>query len=1135
MSILMKRMRGRDGYALIMTLALMLLIVLAVIAFLARAMTNRQIAFGSAALIRTEMAADLALQRTLADLQLEIKAGNVVDETNTLADYPRQRRTMVAWRDNDLITNTTTASPLLRTSRSGQGFWEGDSSTYDPTIVPPARASAVSTLTASANGRRLTWKRWLRPAYLKETEATPFENAGAPDWIYVLRDGVAEDGALMPSMEKLVDKDAENPDFAIARYAFTLYDVGGLVDVNAAGNRLPDSDNALRRRPNQIRLSNLPLAHDTPGDASNVTAANALLNWRNPTHAADAAWMLGSPQSFIEVASGADDQRFISRQDLIQFSQNQPGIIRASALPLLTTFSRSINQPSFIHDPDRPKVQPAAPKTAAQGDEAAYPTQNHYGNSQTTGRDEEFNPPLMRLQDTNGSSLIKERFPLSRLAWLTHNGPAAGASEADILTYFGLRWNNAQGHWDYTSPDHSSRRDRINRPDQIPVARAASTGPDFFELLMSGIHLGSLGRSGGRPAAFFVNAEEGPASDHDAFDENIYYQILRIGANIIDQYDEDYFPAVIGIDNAAGSLVTVAGIEDLPYVSKITGRMGLDKARNLPLNIGDQVHGFWQFVLFNPNSDRNRILSATTSLVPSRVRIRAEGFGQVLISSPGAPVGPSTDMSSKPAIPFDPRHSDFRRNNYILLTQGNIATGDLAPGVLDDITHTPVDADEQVPILGIPIDPLVIPNTMPNGNPWGSGALRMWPSPRVTFILEYRHSSGQWRPYMHYRQLSGWTTGGYGTIAYFQIIDPRCISSGFSLDQAGVTGASSDFTNMSRNDIDGRRLRNHYPRRSHGFGYQGGLPHTVSPRPGVGPSQSWAFSNITQGTLGDNSYSGTTLNGITQIPKHSRMFNFDPDGIPRPAMGGARPNDNWPPNNMGIPTNIDQAAVYNVSRTHQLNRPFRNLGELGNVSRDQPWKNLDFFSPFSGDTALLDLFTLEETAMSAGRINPNRARPETIRAALAGSALDMRGTTLQTNPGILDFYAQMVHNRIVRDNQPLLHRGEMNRIFNQRLGDQYDATWMRPPPHNLTSQWLANNVLTARKSTFMGNLIENTDVRVWNLCLDLVVQSGRFPSNTPANRMDLFQVHGERRYWVHLAIDRLTGRVLDIQREVVYE
>jgi hypothetical protein len=58
-------------------------------------------------------------------------------------------------------------------------------------------------------------------------------------------------------------------------------------------------------------------------------------------------------------------------------------------------------------------------------------------------------------------------------------------------------------------------------------------------------------------------------------------------------------------------------------------------------------------------------------------------------------------------------------------------------------------------------------------------------------------------------------------------------------------------------------------------------------------------------------------------------------------------------------------------------------------------------------------------------------------------------------------------------------------------------------------------------------------VRVWNLLLDVIVQTGHYPAF--ANNAAEFQVEGETRAWVHLAIDRCTGRVLDRQVELIVD
>jgi hypothetical protein len=57
--------------------------------------------------------------------------------------------------------------------------------------------------------------------------------------------------------------------------------------------------------------------------------------------------------------------------------------------------------------------------------------------------------------------------------------------------------------------------------------------------------------------------------------------------------------------------------------------------------------------------------------------------------------------------------------------------------------------------------------------------------------------------------------------------------------------------------------------------------------------------------------------------------------------------------------------------------------------------------------------------------------------------------------------------------------------------------------------------------------------RVWNLMIDVVAQTGRYPQS--AKTVDQFLVEGEQRYWIHLAIDRLTGQIIDKQIEPVKE
>jgi hypothetical protein len=65
-------------------------------------------------------------------------------------------------------------------------------------------------------------------------------------------------------------------------------------------------------------------------------------------------------------------------------------------------------------------------------------------------------------------------------------------------------------------------------------------------------------------------------------------------------------------------------------------------------------------------------------------------------------------------------------------------------------------------------------------------------------------------------------------------------------------------------------------------------------------------------------------------------------------------------------------------------------------------------------------------------------------------------------------------------------------------------------------------------------LSDTTQTRTWRLLIDVIAQTGRYPPNA-ASFENGFVVVGEQRYWVHVAIDRFTGRVIDKQIEVVNE
>jgi len=236
-----------------------------------------------------------------------------------------------------------------------------------------------------------------------------------------------------------------------------------------------------------------------------------------------------------------------------------------------------------------------------------------------------------------------------------------------------------------------------------------------------------------------------------------------------------------------------------------------------------------------------------------------------------------------------------------------------------------------------------------------------------------------------------------------------------------------------------------------------------------------------------------------------------------------------------------------------LNRPFRNVAELGYAFRDLPWKTLDFFTEKSADAGLLDIFCVNDgprsttaynangdlgmvaPTMVAGQLNPNSLYLDPNNSALAPVAQpvlagalwdDSSSSVVATGSG--DQTAQTMTNRLVNatSTTPMQNKSEL--ITRPGL-----LTQILPTAAN------DNQAVKARREVVPRAVSSVSQSRVWNLVIDVVAQSGRYPSNLTQNPQaaDLpkFVVEGEQHYWIHVAIDRLTGQVLDKQIEVVNE
>jgi hypothetical protein len=249
------------------------------------------------------------------------------------------------------------------------------------------------------------------------------------------------------------------------------------------------------------------------------------------------------------------------------------------------------------------------------------------------------------------------------------------------------------------------------------------------------------------------------------------------------------------------------------------------------------------------------------------------------------------------------------------------------------------------------------------------------------------------------------------------------------------------------------------------------------------------------------------------------------------------------------------------SRPIILNRPFRSVAELGHVFSDTPWKNLSFFTPESGDSGLLDVFCIQDTgrddAIVAGKVNLNTRQSPVLKAILAGSyadelnsaggstitatdadalatALVARTTGTAAGQGPLANVSELVGrwNSSVNASQGGIDGRQSYTGFTADLDTVFTATAPAAAAVAVTEAVAMRNIQRFREAPIRA-LSANGTARVWNLMIDIVAQTGRYPAS--ATGPEDFSVEGEKRLWVHIAIDRYTGKVIDSSVEVVTE
>src|SRR5437899_884353 len=467
------RRSSNKAAALIIVLAFVVLLTGLSLAYFSRTTSERQLAHSSYNDTSADLLARTAMDIIVSDFKQEIVNGSTAASVNGTTVYtPLFPAYMVPERSgsSSLVPN------LIRRSVANDQI---------PAPGVPSRASAVNSSTnVSANRRSVTPARW-NSHYLvpKQNTATAdsipidsFANA-TPDWVFVTDQGPT------PS---------PSPANVVGRYAYAVYDEGGLLDANLVGLPSPTPGPVTIASPSPSRtayisrrgtvafadLTGLPLT--TGGSTPAPMTISRVVGWRNyatttvptnqtfpdlsPSPSPFVTYFLDNSRDFLTVnpsptSQGRTDQVFATRSELIRLVLSSIGT-SPNLLQYLSTFSRELNGPTW----------------------------------QSTS-----NPIRQRFQLDNISLLGSSPTP----------SPSPGNAPA-IKAAFGLQWSTTNSRWQYVGTQGTTVLSAIPTP-----APGGSPAPDFFQIL------------------------------NYAYPGQTIDQILSLGASIIDQYDADQVTSAI--------------------------------------------------------------------------------------------------------------------------------------------------------------------------------------------------------------------------------------------------------------------------------------------------------------------------------------------------------------------------------------------------------------------------------------------------------------------------------------------------------------------------------------------------------------------------------------------------------------
>ena len=1107
------------GIAIVVVVSLMALLTVLVLGLLLLSSTNRNTANNDVAVRQADSIAKAATATLVSDIFAEFSAD--MPSTPASASDTVQRIYPVS-KASSMVPSKTLKDPALASSvdfrnlvkQSANGVSFAKSGT---TNIGSSRASSVSTLTPSPDQRFISKDFWKRPSLFANTAS--LTDTQVPDWVYLTRDG-SNPTTLSPTNKTSVNAGgAVEPLFVVGRYAWQIYHLGGLLDANVALSRTTDTGDGKQAKDSPFWAAATAL----PGGSG---LGDVIANWRHPVGKTSGGstklideWAEPNGWNKVFTDGTNTDQAFLSRQDLLAFQKQNPTAFPASLLPYFTHANHSLNQSALAPAASRPRVL----------------SQNNGGND-GFGQDDKINPSHLAVRSAIPSEITPgtrpsvpvaaRRFPLDRLALVLPNPPQA----ALVQKYFGLTYS--AGKWTYADAN-------IKRLTEVATLNRE---PNFVELLKGTLPLGSLGVSGTGPTAPGTGV---------ALDRSVNYHIIKLVANIIDQWDEDGFPTIINFDGRE-----FTGIEDLPRIYYVRGACYRQKVIPSSTFVGSPAGppppGFGsiyesvqlqQPVIWNPHAEP---ATPPAGAKPTKFRITAtsnqasgstavdvqflvyNGAGQTWQGLPTGPMnnfkranGP--DFSANPGpqrwnaanayITFQATNSgDASFRNPYPLKSPNYPSGSNAAGA------------EVFPTLSM-TELNFLDAASQSNQAIGFMAGKVWTADNL-FAFDpglFLHNGVRYD--LQYQSGTSWIT--YDTMiaqpvqtqdrTSFTPLDRRHTSTWFRIDprtnRLGIF-STNGFRGWNCDSDTSLEWKN---------------GETGSPNVGNGRSIGGAGS-----VPGWN----TTAVGGNVLPRYfqanlndGRGSYIDADGVTRPAMGADAAGVT------GLPLANPPITGPATSRPRILNRAFRSGAELGYVFRDIPWRQLDLSHAASADGALLDVFCLhsdptthDSPRITRGRVNLNTAPPEVLAALFEGTAKSVSGSIISSADALALGTAL---NTWVSSTDPV--KGPLR--SRSDLVGRTTATGSTFASQGFMSQ--ISTILPADKSigetceSVIRALTDSSDTRTWNIMIDLVAQSGELSKG--AASLEQFIVRGQVHRWIFLSIDRFTGEILYQSSEYVSE